>query len=274
VAVSYRGTSSSAYSNEYTGVVQIPETFTYSGTTYSVTGIGSWAFSYCTGLTSVTIPNSVTSIGYSAFYGCRGLTSVTIPNSVTSIGDYAFEGCSVLTSVTIPNSVTSIGSSAFSGCSGLTSVTVEIETPLSIGYYTFPNRKNATLYVPAGCKSAYEAADYWKEFKEVVEILPLMCAKLTITYEDGKLHFGCETEGVKYVSTVTIPESSEGDGSVIDLSQKFKVSVYATKDGYTDSDVATKEINVRGLKGDVNEDGQVTITDAVGIVDIILNAQE
>ena len=58
-----------------------------------------------------------------AFDGCSGLTSVTIPDSVTSIGRSAFEGCSGLTSVTIGNSVISIGNSAFDGCSGLTSIT-------------------------------------------------------------------------------------------------------------------------------------------------------
>ena len=55
-------------------------------------------------------------ISYGAFYDCSGLTSLTIPNSVKSIGSSAFSGCSHLTSVTIPNSVKSIGNFAFSGC--------------------------------------------------------------------------------------------------------------------------------------------------------------
>ena len=90
----------------------------------SVTSIGSSAFSGCSGLTSVTIPDSVTSIGSSAFNGCGGLMSIIIPDSVTSIGDSAFFGCSGLTSITIPDSVTNIGNSVFYGCSGLTSITI------------------------------------------------------------------------------------------------------------------------------------------------------
>ena len=102
----------------------------------SVTSIGYEAFEYCSGLTSVTIPESVTSIGFQAFTDCSGLTSVTIPNSVTSIGDQVFYGCSRLTSVTIPNSVTSIGFGAFTDCSGLTSVTIP-ESVTSIGSSAF-----------------------------------------------------------------------------------------------------------------------------------------
>ena len=136
----------------------------------SVTSIGSHAFDGCSGLTSITIPNSVTSIGNAAFTYCIGLTSITIPNSVTSIGQEAFRCCSNLTSVTIPNSVTSIGNFVFEYCSSLTSVTVDINTPLAITSNTFSNRANATLYVPKGSKAVYQAADYWKEFKEIIEI--------------------------------------------------------------------------------------------------------
>ena len=105
--------------NEYSGDIVIPESITYENSKYSVTSIGDWAFSYCTGLTSITIPNSVTSIGDGAFSGCSGLTSITIPNSVTSIGELAFDGCSGLTSVTIPNSVTSIGDYVLNRCYGI-----------------------------------------------------------------------------------------------------------------------------------------------------------
>ena len=89
-----------------------------------VTYIGYNAFYGCTGLTSITIPNSVTYIGHNAFWYCSGLTSITISDSVTSIGYGAFERCTGLTSITIPNSVTSIETGAFDGCTGLTSINV------------------------------------------------------------------------------------------------------------------------------------------------------
>ena len=141
-SVTFRGAYSYSYSNEYTNSVVIPASVTYNSVSYSVTSIRGYAFSGCTGLTSVTIPNSVTSIGDGAFSGCTGLSSVTIPNSVTSIGMSAFLSCTGLSSVTIPNSVTSIGNSAFSSCTGLTSVTIESDAIVSKAYIYDTNLKN------------------------------------------------------------------------------------------------------------------------------------
>ena len=140
---------------EIDGVIQPSVTTGYTFDTYgehtvkytltNPTQIIQDAFSGCTNLTSITMPNTVTSIGNGAFYYCPLLISVTIPNSVTSIGSTAFYNCTGLTSigivgsgasVEIPNSVTSIGNMAFNQCSGLTSVTIP-DSVTSIGQQAF-----------------------------------------------------------------------------------------------------------------------------------------
>ena len=163
----------------------------------SVAFIGDGAFQGCSGLTSMTIPNSVTSIGRDAFNACSSLTSVTIPNSVTSIGSWVFCNCRSLTSVTIPNNVTSIGYEAFGYCGSLTSVTIP-NSVISIGELAFdycrslsdvycmaaevPSTENnvfdytdlskVTLHVPKGCIEKYAAVDPWKNFGNIIEIIP------------------------------------------------------------------------------------------------------
>jgi len=133
-----------------------------------------YAFEDCSGLASVTIPNSVTSIGESAFYGCSGLTSVTIPNSVTSIGENAFYDCSGLTSVTIGKSVNSIGFQAFLRCDSLKTITSLNSTPPTIAsrYTIFTDTQYETVevYVPTGSLSAYKTADVWKNFLNIKEL--------------------------------------------------------------------------------------------------------
>ena len=175
LAVTFRGSDYYSYSNEYQGNVVIPEEVTYMNRTRKVTSIGEFAFYECSGLTSVTIPNSVTSIGDGAFSGCSGLTSVTIPNSVKSIGECAFYGCKSLTSVTIGNSVTSIGDNAFDGAEIPTIVSL-IENPFKIYGKTSDDRtfsqntfNNATLYVPKGTIGKYKATEGWKDFVFIEE---------------------------------------------------------------------------------------------------------
>ena len=235
----------------------------------SVTSIGDGAFRGCSGLTSVTIPNSVTSIGYQAFSYCSGLTSVTIPNSVTSIGDQAFQICSGLTSVTIPNSVTSIGIGAFYGCSGLTSVTIGSGVK-RINQQAFaeckklkdvyclaksvPNAKTdtfkdsypeyTTLHVPANSLNAYKTTAPWSSFGKIVSLdgsgtETKKCATPTISYGGKKLTFNCETEGVEYVYEIKDADIKKGYDSEVSLSATYEISVYATKAGYENSDVAT-----------------------------------
>ena len=168
--VTYKGTFPDTYSNEYSGSVTIPSTFTYKDVQYSVTSIGWNAFFQCSDLTSVIIPNSVTSIADYAFSGCSGLTSVNISNSVTSIGIDAFYKCSKLTSVTIPNAVVSIGSRAFGDCSSLEDIYSLNPTPPTCWNNPFDNviKLTAKLYVPAESVDTYKAA--WKGFQNILPI--------------------------------------------------------------------------------------------------------
>ena len=131
-----------------TGELIIPESVEHSGTQYSVTSIGDWAFYDCRGLTGInvdennTVYSSIDGVLFNKLqtelilYPRRKQGTYTIPNSVTSIGSYAFSGCSGLTSIDIPSSVTSIGNSVFSRCTGLTSVTIP-NSVTSIGQYAF-----------------------------------------------------------------------------------------------------------------------------------------
>ena len=84
---------------EYSGDITIPSSIKVNDLEYTVKYIEESAFDYCSGLTSITIPNSVISIESYAFTNCIGLTSIIIPNSVTSIGNSVFSGCDNLKNV-------------------------------------------------------------------------------------------------------------------------------------------------------------------------------
>ncbi|MFD0702859.1 leucine-rich repeat domain-containing protein [Slackia equolifaciens] len=186
------------------GDVEIPGTIEVGDQKYKVTSIGDHAFSWCTDLTEITIPESVTSIGDHAFRGCSSLTQITIPEGVTSIGDHAFSECSSLTQITIPEGVTSIGDGAFSYCYGLTQIAIP-EGVTSIGDVAF-----------RGCSSLTEVA-----IPESVTSIGggafNACSSLTqITIPEGVTSIGDYAfSGCSKLTEIAIPEgvTSIGDGA-------------------------------------------------------------
>lgn len=137
-------------SNKPTDVV-IPNTIEYGGKNYSVTTIGQWAFSSCTSLASIDIPNSVTTIGERTFWDCESLASVNIGESVTTIGLGAFIYCYYITSVTC----------------------LAKECPVcdkGLWNNIFSVFDTATLYVPKQSIDAYKTTDPWSDFVNVVAL--------------------------------------------------------------------------------------------------------
>ena len=275
----------------------------------SVTTIGEYAFEGCSSLTSMTIPNGVTTLEEGTFYGCSALTSVTIPNGVTTIGKKVFTDCSALTTVNIPNSVTAIEKYAFYNCSSLPFITIgngvktigelafnkcDALASVTIGSSvttidsnafpeagtskltdvfslatTAPSATDAffgtlskiNLHIPAG--AIYYNLAPWKWMnQDNMQI----CATPTASKVDGKMKFSCETPDVTYHYSF----AGEGENADhFDLSGAVNVTFYAKKEGYADSYPQTVVADIP-IKGDVNEDGKVSITDAVSVVNIIL----
>ena len=127
-------------------------------------------------LTAITLPGSITKIGEKAFKGCSNLTSFDIPANaqLTSIGEETFSGCKALTTVVIPAKVTEIGSRAFYNCTGLTSITCYAKVPPTVDTSRSASFSKVDttipLYVPIGSEAAYQSADGWKDFSNIIGV--------------------------------------------------------------------------------------------------------
>ena len=151
--------------------------------------MGRGCFSYCTKLTSITLPNSITSLGNDCFSECSSLTSITLPNGITFLGEGCFSECTKLTSITLPKSIRHIyggikevssgsdevnylGDGSFKDCSNLSEVTCQWDNldGIDVDNNTFDNIfSEAKLYIPKGTTAMYKAKKPWSNFKYIIE---------------------------------------------------------------------------------------------------------
>ena len=161
----------------------------------SVTKLGKASFGNISALTSVTLPDGLKTIDWFVFYECPNLAALNLPSSLESIGDYSLRKikvssivvpenitvlktsflayCPELTSVVLPSTLTKIGRYSFSDDPKLKTVTCKAATPpvIEAGDHVFDYTPiaSATLIVPAGSKTRYQAAEGWKDFGTIVE---------------------------------------------------------------------------------------------------------
>lgn len=237
-----------------------------------VTTIGNFCFYSCDGLTSLDfLPQSVTTLGSHCFENCSGLIAIEIPNNVTTLGSYCFNNCSNLTDVTLPNSLKTIPEFCFTS-SGLKSITlpaslerlelscfyncaslVEVICPLdNLDNVTADDHafdgifSEATLRVPKGTADIYRAKSPWNTFKYIVEMDEEAedaepCATPTIAFEGKKLTFSSATDGAKYHYTIAdndVKTEAYSKDGVVELDAAYEVKVYASANGYKNSDMA------------------------------------
>jgi hypothetical protein len=138
----------------------------------TVTSISNFAFEDCMDLTSIYLPPSVTFMGNGTFHNCNALTESIIPYSVSSFGYGFLNNCTNLKSVIIPSTVDTYSSNTINDCNGLESIYNYATKPANLiaaSVFGNLNKSKCILYVPVGTKTAYQSANIWKDFTNIIE---------------------------------------------------------------------------------------------------------
>lgn len=259
----------------------------------SITSIGSSAFAFCNGMTSMTIPNSVTYIGNQAFFSCEELVSINIPNSIIEIDGAAFEKCKSLKSVIIPSSLTYINYGVFSGCSNITSIQVESGNTVYDSRWDcnaiIETASNTLIYgckntiIPRSVKSVRTLA-----FVGCSGLKDLYCLAKDVPVTDVDAFVDTDlANATLYVPLSSIENYKSAEpwslfGNVVALPAEMDlISGDVTGSGNVDVQDATIIVNfILGKENsdeydfslaDMNNDGEVDVFDVTAILNVILS---
>ena len=292
----------------YSGDVVIPETVVHNGVEYAVTAIGYKAFYNCYNMTSIEIPNSIDSISVHAFrsceklqrvvipnsvvrlcpcafHSCTGLKSVVIGNSVSVIDEYCFQYCYQLTDVVIGSSVTYLAIKAFYDCPSLRKVTCLAPVPPTMyANYSFDDAAYtyATLYVPDTSIKAYRNDENWGLFRNYQNLVPAESIQLNVTtagLNEGStlqltatvLPEECYNKTVIWASNNPSVATVNSIGLVTTHSVGTATITAQTTDGSNLTTTCTVTLLPVGLKGDVNDDNNIDISDVTKLIDYLLS---
>ena len=274
--VTYQSYSSGMHLSDYHGDVVIPASVTYQGTTYPVTAIDYYAFNYCQGLTSITIPASIRQIEGGAFYLCTRLsrviitdlgawfrcyingqdgnpflyaqhlylndtevTDLVIPEGVTEISEYnALWACTELTSVTFPKSLTSVCKEAFTSAASIQSVTCKATVPPSL---------------------SIESPFHGDVYQQATLHVPVGCEQAYRSSDWGRF--------LTIVGDISENGSigdvnNDGETTIADANSVIDIVVMGGNNGHT-----------RMPAADINGDNEVNIADVNAIINMIINHQ-
>ncbi len=209
-------------------------------------------------LKKVTISNQVTWIP-EYYYAFTGIFTVMIPNSVKSIQHCAFSECSNLNAIVLGNGLNTIDNSAFYTESLMAVYSMSTDPPtLGNTVFNYSTTSEGTLYVPTGSKAAYQSANGWKEFRDIVE---------TDNFDEVIAHLD-EVYG-------HIPGDINGDGvvNIADANSVIEVIINGSGSSHGHSPDYYGEIHSTFVYGDINSDGVVNIGDINTVINLILTKE-